>query len=321
MITQITSEHLAHNLFGDSATRDLVVHLPPGYDQSEKRYPTLYLLHGYNGRAMSWLVQFRMNFAWRDITEVLDDAFNRGLCREMIVVMPDGWSRLGCSQWVDSPVNGNYEKYVIHDVVPFVDRKFRTIPDRASRGVTGISSGGFGAWPLASRNPDVFGAMSLLSADSYFDFTHKPWIYHYFNELKGEEPNGPLNGDISSWMTYGLASCYSPNPAKPPYYADLPVEYPSGEIIPEIWNKWLEYDPIVSYAHRLANLRKLRGILLDVGTHDEYDLHYGHRILSQRLTAAGIVHQTNEHGGTHDSHLYERIQVTMEWFSRLLEPE
>jgi enterochelin esterase family protein len=321
VITQLTSEHLAHNLFGDSKTRDLVVHLPPGYDESRKRYPTMYLLHGFNGRALGWLAQFRMNVAWRDITEVLDNAMKRGQSRDMIVVMPDGCSRLGCSQWVDSPVNGNYEQYVIQDVVSYVDANFRTIPRAAARGVTGISSGGFGAWHLASRNPDVFGAMSLLSADSYFEFTHKPWIYRYFNNLNGQPPNGPLNGEIYSWFTYGLASCYSPNPAKPPYFVDLPISYPDGEIIPELWQKWLAFDPVMSYEARLANLQKLRGILLDVGTRDEYDLHYGHRILSRRLTKAGIAHQAQEHGGTHNSLLYDRIQLTMEWFSRVLEME
>jgi enterochelin esterase family protein len=321
MITQITSQHLAHNVFGDPSTRHLVVYLPPGYQQSNRRYPTMYLLHGFNGRALSWVAQFRMNFAWRDIDEVLDDAIRRGQSREMIVVMPDGWSRLGCSQWVDSPVNGNYEQYVVRDVVAHVDGHVRTIPHAAARGVTGISSGGFGAWHLGSRNPDVFGAMSLLSADSYFELTHKPWIYNYFDQLDGKEPNGPIDGEFNSWLTYGLASCYSPNPDKPPFYVDLPVSYPDGEIIPEVWDKWLAYDPIVSYKDRIANLKRLRGILLDVGTRDEFDLHYGHRILSRRLSAEGIAHQANEHGGMHSSHLYERIQVTMEWFSGILEGE
>ena len=123
----------------------------------------------------------------------------------MIVAMPDGWSRLGCSQWVDSPVNGDFEQYVIHDVVSHVDRNFRTIPRATSRGVTGISSGGFGAWHLGSRNPDVFGAMSLLSADSYFELTHKPWIYRFFNQLDGKEPNGPINGDEFTFIAGGLA--------------------------------------------------------------------------------------------------------------------
>jgi len=319
VITQITSQHLAHNVYGDSSTRDLVVYLPPGYEQASRRYPTMYLLHGFNDRALSWVASFRMNYAWRDIYEVLDDAIRSGRSREMIVVMPDGWSRLGCSQWVDSPVNGNFEQYVVRDVVSHVDRNFRTIPRATSRGVTGISSGGFGAWHLGSRNPDIFGAMSLLSADSYFELTHKPWIYRYYNQLNGHEPNGPINSEDNSWLTYGLASCYSPNPQKPPFYVDLPVSYPDGELIIDVWDKWLAYDPIISYQSRVANLKKLNGILLDVGTRDEYDLHYGHRILSKRLGAAGVAHQSVEHGGTHGSQLYEKIQATMEWFSSVLD--
>jgi S-formylglutathione hydrolase FrmB len=318
VIIPLTSQHLA-NVYGDPTTRNLVVYLPPGYDRSERRYPTMYLLHGFNGRAISSWLGFGMTWAWRDAFEVLDDAIKSGRSREMIVVMPDGWSRLGCSQWVDSPVNGNFEQYVVQDVVGYVDANFRTIPRRESRGVTGISSGGFGAWHLGSRNPNVFGAMSLLSADSYFELTHKPWIYRYFNQLDGKEPNGPIDGEPNSWLTYGLACCYSPNPQKPPFFVDLPVSYPDGEIIPEIWQKWLDYDPINSYAPRLAILKQLRGILLDVGTRDEYDLHYGHRILSKRLGTAGVAHEVNEHGGTHGNRLFERIQITMEWFSKVLD--
>jgi S-formylglutathione hydrolase FrmB len=319
VITQLTSQHLAHNVYGDPSTRDLVVYLPSSYERGSQRYPTVYLLHGFNGRAVSSWLGFRMTWAWRNVFEALDDAIQRGQSREMIVVMPDGWSRLGCSQWVDSPANGNFEQYVVQDVVDFVDANFRTLPGPASRGVTGISSGGFGAWHLGSRHPEVFGAMSLLSADSYFELTHKPWIYEYYNRLQGKEPNGPIDGEENSWLTYGLASCYSPNLHKPPFYVDLPVSYPDGEIIPEIWQKWLDYDPIISYQSRLENLRQLRGILLDVGTRDQYDLHYGHRILSRRLRLADISHEVNEHGGAHSDRLYERIQITMEWFSRVLE--
>jgi enterochelin esterase family protein len=321
VITQITSQHLAHNLYGDPVTRDLVVYLPPGYDHGDARYPTVYLLHGFNGSALGWVAAFRQQYPFRNIYDVLDDAIRRHQSREMIVVLPHGWTRLGCSQWIDSPVNGDFEQYVTRDVVAHVDAHFRTIPRAEARGVTGISSGGFGAWHLGSRHPDVFGAMSLLSADSYFELTHKPWIYRYYDKLEGKEPNGPINGDPWSWLTYGLAACYSPNPQRPPFYVDLPVSYPTGELIPELWQKWLAYDPILSYKPRIDDLKKLRGILLDVGTHDEYDLHYGHRILSKRLSEEGIRHRADEHAGTHGNRLYERIQLTMEWFSGVLAPE
>jgi S-formylglutathione hydrolase FrmB len=318
VITQLTSQHLAHNVYGDPITRDLVVYLPPSYEGGTKRYPTVYLLHGFRSTALGWIASFRSQYPFLNVLEVLDDAVKRGQSREMIVVMPDGMSRLGCSQWIDSPVNGDFEQYVVRDVVAHVDATLRTIPAAEARGVTGSSSGGFGAWHLASRHPDVFSAMSVLSADAYFEHTHKPWIYNYYDQLGGKEPNGPINGEQFSWLTYGLASCYSPNPAKPPFYVDLPVSYPTGELIPEIWQKWLDYDPIVSYRSRMPELKRLKGILLDVGVRDEWDYHYAHRILSKRLTEAGIDHRADEHGGGHGDHLYERLQITMEWFSGVL---
>ena len=111
------------------------------------------------------------------IEDVLDPVFARMGVAPMIVVIPDGWTRLGCSQWVDSPVGGNFEQYLLHDVVAHVDDNYRTLPDPASRGVLGFSSGGCGAWNLASRNPDIFGAVAMLSGDSFLDMTHKTFLY------------------------------------------------------------------------------------------------------------------------------------------------
>jgi hypothetical protein len=324
VVDQIDSRHLAGNLIGDSSLRDVVVYLPPSYQSSSRRYPTAYLLHGFGGRAVQWMIGPSLGWgatAQPPIGDLLNEAIATHGAAEMIVVMPDGWSKFGCSQWVDSPVNGNFEQYVTQEIVAHVDGKYRTLPGPQSRGVFGISSGGLGAWHLGSRNPGVFGAMLLLSADSYFELTHKPWLYRFFNHIFPDEPNGPVAGNFDSWLSYGLATCYTPNVAKPPFFVDLPVDFPSGEIIPDLWERWLSYDPVVSWRARQENLRRLRGILLDVGYHDEYDLHYGHRLLGRGLTSAGIPHQVEEHDGTYGSRLYERITFALGWFSEVLERE
>ena len=150
------------------------------------------------------------------IEDVLDPVFGRMGVPPMIVVIPDGTSRYGCGQWVDSPVTGNFEQYVVNDVVAFVDAHHRTIPDARSRGVFGFSSGGFGAWNLASRNPDVFGAMAVLSADSFLDMTHKFMPYKYLDSIWPEAPDGPIEGNFWSEIVYDYAACYSPNPDRPP---------------------------------------------------------------------------------------------------------
>jgi pimeloyl-ACP methyl ester carboxylesterase len=319
VVEQVDSRHLAGNVIGDPSRRDLVVYLPPSYHTSARRYPAVYLLHGFGGGARSWTVaSLSHGVVCPAIDDVIAEAISSHQATEMIVVMPDGWSKFGCSQWVDSPVNGHFEQYVTQDVVDHVDSRFRTIASRESRGVFGGSSGGLGAWHLGSRNPDVFGAMALLSADSYFDVTHKPWFIKFYNNIYPREPDGPVSGDFYSWLCYGLASCYTPNIDKPPFYVDFPIAYPSGDVIPHLWEKWLSYDPAVSWRGRVDNLRRLRGILLDVGYHDEYDLQYGHRILSLGLTGAEIAHQVEEHDGTHGSRFFERVRFALGWFSQVL---
>jgi S-formylglutathione hydrolase FrmB len=317
--TRLESSHLASNLLGDPSERDLFVYLPPGYEESDRRYPTAYLLHAYGQTAEQVVTPATDGQRWSPpVEDVVYPGFGRMGVTPMIVVIPDGNSRYGCSQWVDSPVTGNFEQYVVNDVVSFVDAHHRTIPDAHSRGVFGFSSGGFGSWNLASRNPDVFGAMAVLSADSFLDMTHKFMLYKYLDSIWPEAPNGPIEGNEWSELVYDYSATYSPNPENPPFYVDLPVAYPSGELIQEVWDRWLAFDPVVNVHDRLDNLRKLSGILLDVGSNDDYSLHWGHRLLIHYLTEAGIAHEHRENAGNHGGRANERYQVALQWLTRVL---
>ena len=316
---RVESPSLAGNLLEDPSERDLFVYLPPGYDETKRRYPTAYFLHA-NGQTAAQLVNPPTDeIRWKPpIQDVLDPVFGRMGARPMIVVIPDGASRWGCGQWVDSPVTGNFEQYVLRDVVPMVDAAYRTIPSAGSRGVFGFSSGGFGAWNLASRNPDVFGALAMLSGDSFLDVTHKFILYKYLDSIWPKAPNGPIRGNAWSELVYDYSATYSPNPDNPPFYVDLPVSFPSGELRQDVWDRWLSFDPVVNVHDRLDNLRKLAGILLDVGTQDDYSLQWGHRILSHRLREAGIVHKATENPGNHGGRANERYQLALKWLSRIL---
>jgi hypothetical protein len=245
--SRINGPSLANNLLEDPSERDLFVYLPPGYDESDRRYPTTYLLHAYGDSAMELVSPATDGHRWwPPIEDVLDPVFSRMGVPPMIVVIPDGNSRYGCGQWVDSPVTGFFEHYVLNDVVTHLDATHRTIPNARSRGVFGFSSGEFGAWNLASRNPDVFGAMAVLSADSFLDMTHKFMPYKYLDSIWPEAPEGPIKGNFWSEIVYDYAACYSPNPDRPPYYVDLPVALPSGELIQDVWDRWLSFDPVVN---------------------------------------------------------------------------
>lgn len=322
LIEQFESQQIAGNVWGDASRRDLVVYLPPSYERdTQRRYPVAYLLHGYGNRALFWTIP-HLNFAVdrRPMGGVLDELFAGAGVPEMIVVMPDGWSKLGCSQWVDSTVNGNFEQYVAREIVAHIDQTYRTLASRDSRGVIGFSSGGIGAWNIVSRNPDVFAALAALSADSYFEYTHKSQIYRFFNAVLPNRPSGPVNGDQLSWYVYGLAACYAPNPAKPPFFGDVPIDDESGEIDEAAWKKWLSFDPVVNWHPRQDALRSLRGIYLSVGYRDGLEFHWGHRLLHHRLDRAGIRHVNQEDGGIHSDRLYERVQKAMRWMAGVLVP-
>ena len=322
MITRTThkSSYLAANMLGDPGERDVFVYLPVGYEDSGRRYATAYLLHAFGQNAETLVNPATDRQRWHPpIEDVLDPVFGRMRVPPMIVVIPDGCSRWGCGQWVDSPVSGHFGSYVAKDVVSFVDSTYRTVAKPASRGVLGFSSGGLGAWNIVSQNPDVFAAMAVLSADTFLDMTHKVFPYKYFDNIWPEAPSGPVEEDDWSMMTYAYSAAYSPNPGRPPFFVDLPVAWPSGEVIQEVWNRWLSYDPVENYRDRLDNLRSLSGILLDAGVNDEHELQWGHRVLSHRLSEAGVAHKITENPGNHGGRSRERLQVALEWLGQALE--
>jgi enterochelin esterase family protein len=318
--TRHQSAFLGRNMLGDPGERDLFVYLPPGYEDSDQRFATAYLLHAFGQSAETVVSPATDGERWRPpIEDVLEPVFGRMGVPQMIVVIPDGNCRWGCGQWVDSPVSGYFGSYVAEDVVAFVDANYRTVPNAASRGVFGFSSGGMGAWNIVSQHPDVFSAMAVLSADSFLDMTHKPFTYKFFDGIWPEAPNGPVDGDDWSMMTYAYSAAYSPNPDKPPFFVDLPVAWPSGELIEDVWDRWLSFDPIENYRHRVENLRRLSGILLDAGVRDDYELQWGHRVLSHRLTEAGIAHKITENAGNHGGRANERLQVALGWLGEVLD--
>jgi S-formylglutathione hydrolase FrmB len=318
--TRIESSHLVGNLLGDPSERDVYVYLPPGYEGSDRRYPAAYLLHPFGTTAERMVNPATDTERWAPpIEDVLDPVFGRMGTPPMIVVIPDGWSRYGCGQWVDSPVSGNFEHYVVDDVVSHIDAGYRTIPESRSRGVFGFSSGGFGAWNIASQHPETFCALAMIAGDSYLELTHKGILYEYLNSIWPAAPNGPVEGDHLSQMVYAYSACYSPNPQEPPFYVDLPVSHPSGELIAEVWDRWLAFDPVVNWRYRVDQLRSLNGILLDVGSHDDWQLQWGHRLLSHHLDQAGIAHLATENSGNHSGRSRERYQVALRWMSQVLE--
>lgn len=301
---QHESEILKNNPPGDKHIRSLYVYLPPDYDEN-KNYPSVYCLSGFTGRGKMFLND---NAFAPNLAERMDKLIGDGIIRPMIAVLPDCFTRYGGSQYVNSSATGNYEDYLTKEIVPFVDARFSTIDAKNSRGVMGKSSGGYGALVMAMRHADKFGLVCSTSGDAYFEFCYLPGIAEGFRAINGEplaliekfwrEDAKKGKHDFAALNTIGMSACYSPNEnAKIGF--DLPFDTETGEIRWDVWQRWLEHDPVRLVEKSVEMLKSLKLLFIDAGTRDEFGLDLGARILCKRLKDFEISHIHEEFDDGH----------------------
>ena len=331
-----TSRILRGNPLGDPHVRPLDVWLPPQYDQGAgrgrgRRFPVLFDLVGYTGSGQShtnWL-NFDENLPERAARLVHEKKM--GPC---LIVFPDCFTALGGNQYINSSALGRYADYLTRELIPFVDAEFRTLASRDHRGCFGKSSGGYGAIVHGMKYSKYWGAVADHSGDAYFDFVYRCDWPNTLNELAKHRrrqrkagridvireasdlqegvddgrvrrflahvwKTGKLSGaEIHALMMVAMAATYDPDSEAPNGFR-LPFNLETGEIIPERWRVWLRHDPINLVTRYKKNLQTLRGIFIDCGWRDQYQIHYGSRILSRRLAQAGIEHSYEEFPDTH----------------------
>lgn len=307
---KITSTALQGNLLGDPAEQDVAVYLPPGYDSSgDRRYPVLYLLHGFAGGIADWTQHWNLKGAM--------DAVIRSGQPPFLVVMPNGNTRLGGGFYVDSPVSGKWETYILRELVPVIDRDFRTAAAPASRGVAGHSMGGFGALRFGMRYPEVFGsvyAMSPCCLDLADDLGHGNTAWKKAIGFRSPEDIGKAmeEEDFYPVAIYALASSISPNPAKPPFFVDLPVRHVRGELMPDdvVYELWRASFLLAQLPAHRASLLRLRGIAIDYGTSDQF-AHISTTTpdFSRELARLRIPHRLDVYDGDHRQKIPERLRT------------
>ncbi len=304
------SEVLKHNALGDPSRRALPIYLPPGYDdQPEQRYPVVWVLAPFG----SWGERYFNLQAWdENIVQRMDRLTGEGKVKPAILAFPDCFTSFGGSQYVNSSAVGNYQDYVIKELIPLIDGTFRTQSDRDRRGVLGYSSGGYGALMLAMKHPNVFGAMACHSGDMFFeqgywmDFSGtirelERWngVAAFLASLKEiERPHEKSRDWFNAVDVMAMSACYSPNPESE-YGFDLPFDLYTGMIKEEVWKRWQEKDPIRIVEDHLDALRSMRAVYFDCGIRDEYNLFLGARRLHQILDQYGVEHTYLEHDGSH----------------------
>ncbi len=324
VLDKITSPALKGNLLGDPATRPMWVWLPPSYDTSpEKRYPTIYMLHGFTGDHNQFKYGPMLNL---NIGEMASILIADGRIDEVIIVMPDASNVFGGSFYSSNKVIGDYRTYIAHDLVNYIDRKYRTIPERDSRSIAGNSMGANGALSLAMEYPKIFGAVAAMSPsadlavppttlDGFMkanpETLDKPTLAHNTDELRAL-----LSGNVSVNVFYARGAALSPNPDNPPFYVDLPLRYPEKTVVQDVWNKWLDQD-MVSQIERAGKNLKNTNIFIDIGTGPVTFMPEGHDIkyLLAALKKKGLAYTFVESPGDHLSHLRERTTEVLKFLS------
>jgi hypothetical protein len=310
----VESDLLTGNPLDDPAHRPLWIYLPPGVERDHpKPLPSVYVIQGYTGQVDMWAnrVPFEPTFLER-----LDHLFASGNCPDAVVVMVDAWTSYGGSQFIDSSSTGPYMSYLCDEVVPFVDERYPTRADRDHRGLTGKSSGGYGAMVVPMLRPDVFGALASHCGDALFEVCYADFrvaarklrdefdgsYERLFEELAAAD-HIDLTRIAEPLEAYGYAACYSPDPSSPGK-ALLPFEIETGRMVDDVWRQWLDWDPVRMAPSHADALRSMKRIYLDAGKRDEYYLDLGATAFAREVEKAGATCTLELFDGAHGGLTY-----------------
>lgn len=306
---KVHSPAIEGNLEGESADRDVLVVLPPGYARSpRRRYPVVYALHGYSIGAEQWIKEIH-------VPQTIESAFAKG-AREMIVVLPDSKTLHNGSMYSSSITTGDFETFVSRDLVAYVDAHYRTIADRRSRGLAGHSMGGYGATRIGMKHADVFGALYIMSPCCL-----SPRDPGQFDAKTSEALEAVKSLGDAAKLQWGqraqlaTAAAWSPDPQNPPLYLDLPFE--DGKLQPDVIARWTANAPLAFIDQYVGNLRRYAAIAIDVG--DQDGLRFDSKKLHDALDRYGIANSFEIYPGTHTSDVANRFQEhVMPFFSQHL---
>ncbi|HEY4360572.1 MAG TPA: alpha/beta fold hydrolase [Bryobacteraceae bacterium] len=318
---KVHAKSLEVNLLGDSPDRDVFVYLPPSYQANKnQRYPVVYLLHGYGLTAERWVPFLGM-------PELADKDIAAGTSKEMILVSPDSFNKYNGAMYSSSPTNGDWETFLSKELVAYVDKNYRTIATRDSRGLAGHSMGGYGTWRLAMKYPEVWSSIYAMSSCCLMNGTPPaargggtpgaakgpapaaapPAAAAAAN---GKQDDGKGKGGAKGGRGGGFgntafaeAAAWSPNPAKALFFDQLNED---GKYNAMVGAKWMANSPLVMANFYVANLKKFKAVAMDVGLQDT--LYGSNRDMDALLTSLGIAHTYETYEGDHTNHVKDRFE-------------
>jgi S-formylglutathione hydrolase len=302
---KVHGKSLEGNLEGDSPDRDVFVYLPPSYATDKNRhYPVVYFLHGYGVKAEAY-------WTLMTVPATADKEMTDGTIHEMILVNPDAYTIYSGSMYSNSPTTGDWETYITHDLVDYIDSHYRTIANRDSRGLAGHSMGGYGTLRIAMKYPQVYSSIYAMSSCCLMNnpgAPRPPARAPEQNQDKGAKaaPAGVRPGVFANVFS-AEAAAWSPNPQNAPRFFELPTE--NGTVRPEIAAKWLANSPLAMVDQYVSNLKEYRAFMLDVGLQD--GLADSNKEMDASLTQVGVPHKFETYEGDHMNHVKDRFEASV----------
>lgn len=303
----VHSVSLEGNLEGESPDRSVIVYLPPDYAVSPaKRYPVVYALHGYSIDNNYWTNEIKT-------PQTIEAAYANGT-EGMIIVLPSSQTLHNGSMYSSSVTIGDWEGFITHDLVNYIDAHYRTLPYRTSRGLAGHSMGGYGTLRLGMKHPEVYGALYAMSPCCLSARGAPP--PEAAEQLEGlKSPADSVKLGFMARATLAVSAAWSPNPNNPPFYFDLPTK--GGVAQPAVLNRWAANAPLSMVDQYVFNLRQYKAIAIDVGDRDglKADAEAIHKIME----ADGVKNTFEIYSGDHVSAVADRFQNhVLPFFSKTL---
>ncbi|HTY63020.1 MAG TPA: alpha/beta hydrolase-fold protein [Acidobacteriota bacterium] len=297
---KVHGKSLEGNLSGDSADRDVSIYLPPGYSKNTKRrYPVVYLLHGFTDSDDRW---FGLIKHFVNVPEAADKAFAAGV-PEMIIVMPNAYTTFAGSMYSNSVTTGDWEGYISQDLVAYVDSRYRTIPNRNSRGLAGHSMGGYGTVRLSFKSSGVFSSVYAMSPCCMgADISPRPDMGKQIEAIKTLQDVEKANFGVKAMLA--SAAAWSPNPKNPPFFFDFTVK--DGQLQPDVIASWAANAPLAMVHQYIPALKKYKAIAMDAGDKD-MGINNTVKALDQILTDYGVPHTSEIYEGDHVNRIAERL--------------
>ena len=302
---KIHSPSLEGNLLGDSSERSISVYLPPSYFQeTNRRYPVLYVLHG---NRVNRIADDFFELPRSPSQKTMDNLIKNGVAKDMIVVHPDGRNRYGGCQYANSEVSGNWADFIVKELVGYIDAHYRTLAKAESRALVGSSMGGRGVLDLALKFPDTYGIVyAMFPGQMGFERFPREADAKLWNELTLSKNPNPTNRSLMRLL--GFAVAFSPNPESPPYFADFPMSL-EGETIhmdKEVMQRWAKFDPVEVATKDASPLLQLKALYFDCGSSDSGLA--AAKLFSKILTKQNIPHVFEEYEGGHGDRNGERMK-------------